>query len=84
MAIKLLQTDRGSGAGMTIDALYYQRKLEQCRRLIEQCGAYYHDTQDSIYLRIAKESEQDAVYWQAMAAGNGHYSASEMAYGKSK
>lgn len=66
------------------NALFAERKLAQCRRLIEQCGRYYEATQDDIYQRIAKEAEADAVYWQAYGAGHSHENASMMAYGKLK
>ena len=66
---------------MSIDVTYAQRKLDQCRRFIELCGADFAETQDRIYLRIMKESEQDVVYWQAMVAGNSHEQACKMAYG---
>jgi len=69
---------------VSADNQYAQRKLDQCRRLIEQCGHYYTETQDSIYLRIQRESEQDCVYWQAMQAGNTHEQACQMAYGRIK
>jgi hypothetical protein len=66
---------------MSIDATYAQRKLDQCRRFIELCGANFADTQDKIYLRMARDGEQDCVYWQAMVAGNTHEQACKMAYG---
>ena len=68
----------------TAEQLRAANKLEQCRRLIEQCGMYYSQTQDDIYRRIASETEQDVVYWQARAAGRDHETASVMAYGRIK
>ena len=63
------------------DEQRYNDMLARCRRLIEQCGYYYQATQDDIYQRIAKEAEQDIIYWQARQGGNGHETASMMAYG---
>jgi hypothetical protein len=60
---------------------YAQRKLDLCRRFIVLCGENYTDTQDKIYLSMARESEQDCVYWQSMQAGNTHEEACRMAYG---
>lgn len=68
----------------TAEQLKARHKLEQCRRLIEQCGSYYATTQDDIYLRIAKEAEQDVIYWQARHNGRTHDEASSMAYGRIK
>jgi hypothetical protein len=66
------------------DSGYAQRKLELCRRLIEECGTNYAETPDALYLRMAREYEQDCVYWQAMQAGNAHEEACKMAYGRIK
>jgi hypothetical protein len=66
---------------MRSDAAYIQSKLDLCRRFIELCGENYTDTQDKIYLRMARDSEQDCVYWQSMQAGNTHEEACRMAYG---
>lgn len=57
-----------------------QYKLDNCRNMIESCGIYYSETKEKVYLQIAKEAEQDAVYWQAILAGHTHDSASTMAY----
>lgn len=65
---------------MTIDQLYYQRRLDSARNMLEAAGQAYSDTGSGVYLKIMQDTENQIVYYQARLDGHDHNNAQAMAY----
>ncbi len=65
---------------MTIDELYFQRRLDSARNMLEAAGQTYADTGSGVYLTIMRDTENEIVYYQARLDGHDHDNARAMAY----
>lgn len=69
---------------MTIDELYFQRRLDSARNMLEAAGQAYNDTGSGVYLTIMRDTENEIVYYQARLDGHDHNKAQAMAYNGGK
>lgn len=78
----MAQSTRPAGDGllMTIDELYYQRRLDSARSLLEAAGQAYADCGSPVMLQIMRDTENEIVYYQARLDGHDHKNAQTMAY----
>ena len=65
---------------MTIDELYFQRRLDSARNMLEAAGQAYADCGSPVMLQIMQDTENQIVYYQARLDGHDHNKAKTLAY----